>query len=183
MEAQSFLNNESFSREWSSESATFYIGEKFDILITGIGPVCSAFACGQIAKYTHKEWVNFGIAGDLSRAFEIGSVVEITACKAWPHHNPLQPHLNEIIFGENGEKLITVSEPIHNEEKRSLLSKMGTLVDMEGYAIALSAKLINKKLRMTKIVSDHADGKNKKKLIASIPPLMEILYKKFITKI
>ena len=175
IEAQSLFKNDNFDKVWKNESSSFYRGRKHDLLITGIGPVCTAYACGKISDLEHTQWLNLGIAGDLSQNHNISDIVQVGVCENWPAKNLLCRDLNTIKFDE-GAKLITVSEPIHDETMREKLSKLGQLVDMEGYAISLSAQFSNKKLRISKVISDHANGKNIKNLVASIPKLMQQLF-------
>ena len=175
IEAQSLFKSNHFNKIWNNASSSFYRGAKQDLLITGIGPICTAFACGKIVDFGHSQWLNLGIAGDLSQNHNINDIVQIGTCENWPGKNPLCRNLDVINF-DDGEKLITVSNPIHDTATRDKCAKLGQLVDMEGYAISLCAKLSNKKLGMRKIVSDHADGANKKDLVASIPKLMKHLF-------
>jgi futalosine hydrolase len=57
----------------------FSAGKAFDVLITGVGMVATAFAMGrQLAITKYDLVINLGIAGSFDRGIALGDIVEIT---------------------------------------------------------------------------------------------------------
>lgn len=57
--------------------SNFIETEKFDVLITGVGMVATAFALGQKLNSNYNLVLNVGIAGSFDRKIPLGEVVEI----------------------------------------------------------------------------------------------------------
>jgi len=56
----------------------FMESEKFDILITGVGMVATAFALGQHLSKKYDVVLNVGIAGSFDRLISLGELVNVT---------------------------------------------------------------------------------------------------------
>jgi futalosine hydrolase len=78
--------------------------EKFDILVTGVGMVATAFTLGQKLSKKYSLVINVGIAGSFDRSIALGEVVNITQdtfaeLGAEDHDNFIK--LPQLGFGEN----------------------------------------------------------------------------------
>ncbi|WP_199118597.1 futalosine hydrolase [Pedobacter sp. ASV28] len=85
-------------------SSNFIETKKFDILITGVGMVATAFTLGQKLSNKYSLVVNVGIAGSFDRSIALGEVVNITQdtfaeLGAEDHDNFIK--LPQLGFGEN----------------------------------------------------------------------------------
>ena len=63
---------------FSLRRASFIETEKFDVLITGVGMVATAFALGQKLSNKYNLVLNVGIAGSFDREIELGALVNIS---------------------------------------------------------------------------------------------------------
>src|SRR5690606_22518749 len=83
---------------------SFIETEKFDLLITGVGMVATAFTLGQKLNNKYELVLNVGIAGSFDREIALGEVVNIThdifaELGAEDHENFIT--LSQLGFGEN----------------------------------------------------------------------------------
>lgn len=85
-------------------SSSFIETEKFDVLITGVGMVATAFALGQKLSDKYGLVLNVGIAGSFDRDIQLGELLNITKdvfaeLGAEDHDNFIA--LPQLGFGEN----------------------------------------------------------------------------------
>lgn len=171
-EAKPFFQDFKLEKKWDLSPIQFFESPNFDLLITGVGPILSSQACGIIAKESHQQWINLGVAGALNEELQFGDCVKINQCSLHMSQNPVQKNFDSIIFSEQGQKCLSSIFPIHDKNEKQKLQNQFDLIDMESYSIALAAKLHNKELIMEKAISDHADGVLKKDIVKNIPKLM-----------
>ncbi|MFC3561469.1 futalosine hydrolase [Pedobacter jamesrossensis] len=85
-------------QHFSLQEGDFIEDKKFDILITGVGMVATAFALGKHLSPKYNLVLNLGIAGAFDRSIELGGIVNIT----------------EDIFAElgaeDGENFLTITD-------------------------------------------------------------------------
>lgn len=174
LEAKPWMSEDQ-QKEWFTPGSSFFKGSKVDILITGIGPVITANALGRISHHNYDMWINFGIVGALSHNMTIGSIYEVGEVKLLGNTHPFNPEFDLIKIGD-GTRLLTVTEAVHDAQLKEQLSQESDLVDMEGYGIALAAKMANIPLRIFKIVSDLSDKKDSKDILKRLPELIKKLY-------
>ncbi|WP_231458695.1 MULTISPECIES: futalosine hydrolase [unclassified Pedobacter] len=68
-----------FYQHFSLQEGDFMEEKKFDVLITGVGMVATAFSLGKYLTASRYNLVlNLGIAGSFDRSIELGQVVNIT---------------------------------------------------------------------------------------------------------
>lgn len=67
-----------FYQHYSLPEKDFVESKHFDILITGVGMVATAFALGQRLIRKYDLVINLGIAGCFDRNIELGALVNIT---------------------------------------------------------------------------------------------------------
>ena len=152
--------------------------DRFDLAIVGIGPVRSAISTGFLSSMDHEAWVNLGVAGSLNDDYSFKDVLEVGRCFSRDDKHPFDRSCDEILLKEDGVSLVTVGKAIHNDNDRLSLGKEADLVDMEGYSIAMSAKMFDKKLRMLKVVSDDASDQSVEQVVKNIPECMQKLWNK-----
>ena len=133
-------------------------------LVTGVGKVRAACATTW-AALTHSPGIilNVGTAGALRTGslaadvvHEIGRVIQHDlngrAIAALTGDDPAPP----IVLAGVGPTLATGDRFISSPEARDRLAGHADLVDMEGYAVAASARLLHVPVRLAKIISDDA---------------------------
>ena len=65
-------------QHFNLQEGDFIEERNFDILITGVGMVATAYALGKHLSYKYNLVLNLGIAGCFDRQMELGSLVNIT---------------------------------------------------------------------------------------------------------
>ena len=66
-----------FLDQFNIKDDNFIESEKFDVLITGVGMVATAFALGQHLNKKYNLAINVGIAGSFDSAIAIGEIVNV----------------------------------------------------------------------------------------------------------
>lgn len=149
------------------------------LIITGIGlvPAATAFAWA-VSKFDFDEAINIGSAGassavkcvvqeydeearfDITRGDQDKNKDEVVFANAYEVSvvSSIEPY-SDFVFevSQAGRKLVTSSRPVLTRKQRDEAAAKGDLVDMEGYALAMSAKVFSKKLSIIKIVSDFSE--------------------------
>lgn len=141
-----------------------YVPGDLPLVITGIGKTAAAArtarALAEFAEVDELVVVNIGTAGalreGLSGLFEPGVVlnhdISAAAIRALGH-DPEE----RLVVGDGEATLasgdVFVSDPL----VRDRLAEIAHLVDMEGYAVAWTAKEFGRPVRLVKHVSDNAD--------------------------
>lgn len=130
-----------------------YFGEEkpFDVLITGVGMVATAFALGEIfAKKKYGLAINLGIAGSFDRAIALGEVVEVT-----------EDTLAE--FGaEDGDRFLTIEDLGFGESRFSSNHQLKPM-------LLLSAK----KVRAITVNTVHGEETSIQKITERLNPQLE----------
>ncbi len=153
--------------------------KKFDVLITGVGMVATAFALGQKLNNKYQLVLNVGIAGSFNRDIELGELVNITqdtfAELGAEDHDSLIT-LPQLGFGENvffssstteltlrKAKGITVNKVHGNAgsiEKTIALYHPQT-ESMEGAAVLYACNLLNIPVLQVRSISNYVEPRNR----------------------
>ncbi|MGI4021640.1 MAG: futalosine hydrolase [Janthinobacterium lividum] len=127
-----------------------HFGEEkpFDILITGVGMVATAFALGEhFARKKYDLAINLGIAGSFDRTLNLGEVVEIE-----------EDNLSEL-GAEDGNQFIPIEDLGFGESKFQPINPM----------LLLSTK----KVRAITVNTVHGEEKSIQKITARLNPQLE----------
>lgn len=141
-----------------------YVPPGVRVCITGPGKVRSAVALARaLAEAPAERVVNIGTAGALrdglpGGAHRIGRIIEHDFDAAAIEHLTARRYDPEIALGE-GLTLATGDGFIADASKRVALAQHADLVDMEGFAIAHTARTFGVVCEMFKIVTDAADDR------------------------
>jgi len=159
-----------------------FIEEKnFDILITGVGMVATAFALGKHLSPRYDLVLNLGIAGCFDRKIELGSLVNITddtfaELGAEDGENFLT--ITDLGFGENTYKSksrinvdlpkvsgVTVNRVSGNEKNiRILTERLNPKTEsMEGAAVLFACQQARIDCLQVRSVSNYVEQRNKDK--------------------
>ncbi len=143
------------------------VPEHLPVLITGIGKTAAAIAlAAQLSHWltlSHKledlVLLNVGSAGALHDHYE--GLHEVGAVRNHDMNAEIIKSMGydpeeEIELG-NGVHLASGDTFVADPDTRARLAQWADLVDMEGYAVALTARRFGCSLRMIKHVSDQAD--------------------------
>ncbi|HVL04141.1 MAG TPA: nucleosidase [Acidimicrobiales bacterium] len=141
-----------------------YVPPGAKVCITGPGKVRSAVALARALTDapTHRV-VNIGTAGALrdglpDRAHRIGRVMEHDFDASAIERLTARRYHNDLVLGE-GLALATGDTFLADSRQRVALAAHADLVDMEGFAIAHTAREFGVACEMFKIVTDFADGR------------------------
>jgi len=134
------------------------------VLVTGVGKVNSgqsvlAALGGLEPDRRPSGLINIGTAGALRPGLQgthvIGSVIQhdldSKAIESLTGSNPAPP----LLLG-SGPILATGDRFIQRDDDRDRLAQLADFVDMEGYAVADAARILNMKISIVKHVSDDA---------------------------
>ncbi|MDQ8003706.1 MAG: futalosine hydrolase [Pedobacter sp.] len=152
---------------------------KFDILITGVGMVATAFALGQQLSNKYNLVLNVGIAGSFDREISLGEVVEIvedTLAELGAEDHKDFISLPQLGFGENKfsssanaeldlkkVKGITVNKVHGNAqsiEKTTALYHPQT-ESMEGAAVFYAVSKVNIPALQVRSISNYVEPRNR----------------------
>lgn len=127
------------------------------IVISGVGGYAAQLAVSKHVAQVDEIW-NFGFSGALQSGENVGNIYEIANVEKYIAYQDdlTRKAFPPINLQKNGKSLISSDFPIHDEIISKALAKNFDLVDMEGYALAYSARFFNKKCCLYKIVSDFA---------------------------
>jgi nucleoside phosphorylase len=113
--------------------------------------------------------INAGIAGALSDKLEVGCVYRVSSAVDWPSLPDVSISFSERRFESlRPAGLVTVDEPVFDDELRLKLSVFGELVDMEGAVIAEAAAAANIECVGIKCISDFAKDGDRNTLHANL---------------
>ena len=158
----------------------FFGDRRFDILITGVGMVATAFTMGQrLAANQYDLAINLGIAGSFDRTLKLGEVVEIendTLAELGAENGDEFIPITALGFGENtfgaGNMLflpikrvhaITVNTA-HGEEKsiQKVLTRLQPkLESMEGAAFFYACKKSTTPSLQIRAISNYVEKRNR----------------------
>lgn len=157
----------------------FIEAEKFDILITGVGMVATAFALGQQLSNKYSLVLNVGIAGSFNRDIAPGELVNITQdifaeLGAEDHENFIT--LPQLGFGENifssttntdlslrAVKGITVNKVHGNAQsiEKTVALYQPQTESMEGAAVFYACNQFNIPALQVRSISNYVEPRNR----------------------
>ncbi|MNK38109.1 Futalosine hydrolase [compost metagenome] len=160
-------------------SGPFIETEKFDVLITGVGMVATAFALGQKLNSKYSLVLNVGIAGSFDRNIELGELVNITQdilaeLGAEEHENFIT--LPQLGFGQNSfsstaktdltlktVKGITVNKVHGNAQsiEKTIALYHPQTESMEGAAIFYACSKLNIPILQVRSISNYVEPRDR----------------------
>ncbi len=112
--------------------------------------------------------VNAGVSGALGNRLRRGAVYRVSTVCSESSNAAIH------VCGSFGrKKLVSVDEPVFQPERKRELSRLGDLVDMEGYAVALVCKEHDVPCILIKGVTDFGDAAGKEDIRRHIAPVSE----------
>lgn len=161
------------------KQSTFIETEKFDVLVTGVGMIATAFALGQKLSKKYKLVLNVGIAGSFDREIELGELVNIAQdtfaeLGAEDHENFIS--LRQLGFGENKfsssantaltlRKVqgITVNKVHGNAQsiEKTITLYQPQTESMEGAAVFYACKQLNIPVIQVRSISNYVESRNR----------------------
>jgi len=157
----------------------FVESKNFDLLITGVGMVATAFALGRYLSSKYSLVVNLGIAGSFDRNIALGTVLNITEdtfAELGAENEDEFLTIVDLGFGENhytsttAENInlptvsgITVNCVTGSEKSiKNLISRLNpTTESMEGAAVFYACKQLNIKSLQIRSISNYVEPRNK----------------------
>lgn len=168
-----------FYQHFNLPGSDFVESKSFDVLITGVGMVATAFALGQHLSPKYNLVVNFGIAGCFDRNIELGTVLNVTEdifSELGAENGNEFLSITDLGFGDNRFKSKTdrkVGLPIAKgltvncvtgSEKsiKSLVSRFSpTTESMEGAAVLYACRQQNVDCIQVRSISNYVEPRNK----------------------
>ncbi len=160
-------------------ASQFIESEKFDVVITGVGMVATAFALGQRLTENYDLALNVGIAGSFDQNIPLGKVVSIVhdrfAELGAENHDEFIS-LPELGFGENTFKNtvgaevdlpafigITVNKVHGNAESIAKTVKLyqPQTESMEGAAVFYACQKLNISVLQVRSISNYVEPRNR----------------------
>ena len=167
-----------FYQHFNLPDGDFVESKNFDLLITGVGMVATAFALGKhLSKYSLV--VNFGIAGSFDRNIALGTVLNITEdtfAELGAENGDEFLTISDLGFGENHysskthikvnlpeAKGITVNRVTGSEKSIiNLIKRLNpTTESMEGAAVFYAGKQLNIDCLQIRSISNYVEPRNK----------------------
>lgn len=157
----------------------FVESKHFDLLITGVGMVATAFALGQYLTKPYRLVANFGIAGCFDRNIELGTLLNITEdslAELGAENGDEFLTITDLGFGENhfiarsikkidlpSAKGITVNCVTGSEQSiKNLKTRFNpTTESMEGAAVFYACKQVDIDCIQIRSVSNYVEPRNK----------------------
>jgi len=152
----------------------------FELLITGVGMVATAFALGRhLAGNSYDLAINLGIAGSFDRSIALGEVVEVTEdrfSEMGAEDGDDFLSLDQLGFGESGMKssyelpatfglkkvsAITVNTVHGNEKSIKNVIASTQLESMEGAAFFYACKQAGLQALQIRAVSNYVERRNR----------------------
>ncbi|WP_316830257.1 futalosine hydrolase [Pedobacter aquatilis] len=170
-----------FYQHFSLPEGDFIEDKNFDVLITGVGMVATAFALGKYLSHKYNLVLNLGIAGGFDRTVALGSLVNITEdtfaeLGADDGENFLT--ITDLGFGENSYKSksskkvnlpqvsgVTVNRVSGNEKNiRHLTERLNPKTEsMEGAAVLFACEKERIDCLQIRSISNYVEPRNKDK--------------------
>jgi len=169
-----------FLQHHNLPDGNFIAGKNFDVLITGVGMVATAFALGETVSIHHYNLVlNVGIAGSFDRSLELGSLVNITIdtfAELGAEKGEEFLPIVDLGFGEsrysahctfetNLPKVtaITVNRVSGNEKSiASIINRLNPVTEsMEGAAVFYACNKKNLHCLQIRSISNYVEPRNK----------------------
>lgn len=157
----------------------FVESKNFDLLITGVGMVATAFALGKHLSSKYSLVVNLGIAGSFDRNIALGTVLNITEdtfAELGAENGDEFLTISDLGFGENDftsntqkrvnlpeAKGITVNRVTGSEKSiKNLIKRLNpTTESMEGAAVFYAGKQLNIDCLQIRSISNYVEPRNK----------------------
>ncbi|WP_029281823.1 futalosine hydrolase [Pedobacter sp. R20-19] len=168
-----------FYQHYHLQEYDFVESKHFDLLITGVGMVATAFALGQYLTKPYDLVINFGIAGCFDREIELGTLLNITEdnfAELGAENGDEFLTIKDLGFGENHfisrSKInidlpsvtgITVNCVTGSEQSIKNLKKRfsPTTESMEGAAVFYACKQANIDCIQIRSISNYVEPRNK----------------------
>jgi len=168
-----------FYQHFNLPEGDFVESKNFDLLITGVGMVVTAFALGRHLSSKYDLVVNFGIAGCFDRNIPLGTILSITEdtfAELGAESGEDFLTITDLGFGDNHYTSKTrreVSLPIAKgitmncvtgSEKsiQSLIKRFNpTTESMEGAAVFYACKQLNIDCLQIRSISNYVEPRNK----------------------
>ncbi|WP_145857934.1 futalosine hydrolase [Pedobacter suwonensis] len=157
----------------------FVESKNFDLLITGVGMVATAFALGRYLSSKYSLVVNLGIAGSFDRNIALGTVLNITEdtfAELGAENEDEFLTIVDLGFGENHYTSTTIENInlptvsgitvncVTGSEKsiKNLIDRLNpTTESMEGAAVFYACKQLNIKSLQIRSISNYVEPRNK----------------------
>jgi len=168
-----------FYQHFNLPEGDFVESKNFDLLITGVGMVATAFALGKHLSHQYDLVINFGIAGSFDRNIALGTVLNITEdtlAELGAENGDEFLTITDLGFGENHYSAKTqrkVGLPLakgitmncvtgSDKSIKSLIERLNpTTESMEGAAVFYAAKQLNIDCLQIRSVSNYVEPRNK----------------------
>lgn len=168
-----------FYQHFNLPEDNFVESRHFDVLITGVGMVATAFALGQHLSHKYHLVLNLGIAGSFDRTIALGSLLNITedifAELGAENGDEFLP-ITDLGFGESHYyatakniidlpkvKSITVNRVSGNEKSiKNMINRLNpTTESMEGAAVFYACQQQHLACIQVRSVSNYVEPRNK----------------------
>lgn len=168
-----------FYQHFNLPDGDFVESKNFDLLITGVGMVATAFALGKHLSSKYNLVVNFGIAGSFDRNIALGTILNITEdtfAELGAENGDEFLTISDLGFGENHysskthikvnlpeAKGITVNRVTGSEKSIiNLIKRLNpTTESMEGAAVFYAGKQLNIDCLQIRSLSNYVEPRNK----------------------
>lgn len=153
-------------------------GSDIQVVISGMGKVAATMAAMHlILAHTATVLINAGVCGWLGNAstllrtgtlFRVSTAVEGDCDRFGKPETPIFCGNNSWFSELPAARLVTCDRPVFDTDRRTRLSAMGELADMEGAAIARAAASFGCSWAMVKGITDAADKNGRAAIFRNI---------------
>lgn len=168
-----------FYQHFNLPEGDFVESKNFDLLITGVGMVATAFALGRHLSHKYTLVVNFGIAGCFDRNIALGTVLNITEdtfAELGAENGDDFLTITDLGFGDNHytarsqhqvdlpqAKGITMNCVTGSEKSiKNLIKRLNpTTESMEGAAVFYACKQLHIECLQIRTISNYVEPRNK----------------------
>lgn len=168
-----------FYQHFNLPEGDFVESKNFDLLITGVGMVATAFALGRHLSHKYNLVVNFGIAGCFDRNIALGTVLNITEdtfAELGAENGDDFLTITDLGFGDNhytarsqhkldlpNAKGITMNCVTGSEKSiKNLVKRLNpTTESMEGAAVFYACKQLHIECLQIRSISNYVEPRNK----------------------
>ncbi|MFD2582615.1 futalosine hydrolase [Pedobacter vanadiisoli] len=168
-----------FYQHFNLPDGDFVESKNFDLLISGVGMVATAFALGKYLSPKYSLVLNLGIAGSFDRSIPLGTVLNITDdtfAELGAENGDEFLTITDLGFGENHytaktqrkielplAKGITVNRVTGSEKSiQTLMKRLNpTTESMEGAAVFYASKQLNIDCLQVRSISNYVEPRNK----------------------
>jgi len=168
-----------FYQHFNLPEGDFVESKNFDLLITGVGMVATAFALGRHLSHKYTLVVNFGIAGCFDRNIALGTVLNITEdtfAELGAENGDDFLTITDLGFGDNHytarsqhkvdlpqAKGITMNCVTGSEKSiKNLIKRLNpTTESMEGAAVFYACKQLHIECLQIRSISNYVEPRNK----------------------